>query len=108
VCIRCSAIILFFILCNLCITLADITEVQFALESNGSSGSDGGNDKEQFSTNEYLIIAISSFCLGLMYIASVALYIYWKRKKDSGNSSSSSNSNDSDKNFTRGGEASSC
>ncbi|KAG5675704.1 hypothetical protein PVAND_005586 [Polypedilum vanderplanki] len=86
---------------NLLKFTSNITEVQFALESNGGSGSNGSGSKEQFSTNEYLIIAISSFCLGLMYIASVALYIYLKRKKDNVNGSSS-NSIESDKNFTRG------
>jgi hypothetical protein len=76
--------------------------VQFALESSGNGG--GSSEKEQFSTNEYLIIAISSFCLGLMYIASVALYIYLKRKKDPAHSGSGSNTSEADKNFTRGGE----
>ena len=31
---------------------------------------------------EYILIAIASLCLGLIYIASVFLYIYMKKKKD--------------------------
>lgn len=71
-----------------------MTEVQFAL---GSSG----NEKENLSTNEYAVIAITSFCLGLMYIASVFLYIYLKKKKDQ---PSASNSEDLNKNFSHEGE----
>lgn len=72
----------------------DITEVQFALESSEK-------EKELLSTNEYAVIAITSFCLGLMYIASVFLYIYLKKKKDQPNSSVSEDIN---KNFSREGK----
>lgn len=73
---------------------ADITEVQFALENSG-------DEKENLSTNEYAVIAITSFCLGLMYIASVFLYIYLKKKKDQ---PSAANSEDLNKNFSREGK----
>lgn len=72
----------------------DVTEVQFALEASGK-------EQENLSTNEYAVIAITSFCLGLMYIASVFLYIYLKKKKDQ---PSSPNSDDLNKNFSREGE----
>lgn len=75
-------------------TRADVTEVQFALEPTGK-------DKDPLSTNEYAVIAITSFCLGLMYIASVFLYIYLKKKKDQ---PSNANSEDLSKNFSREGE----
>jgi hypothetical protein len=58
-------------------------------------------EKESLTTNEYVIIAVTSFCLGLMYIASVFLYIHFKKKKDNARSISSENS---DKNFSRGGK----
>lgn len=77
-----------------CSTCADVTEVQFALEPTG-------NDKDPLSTNEYAVIAITSFCLGLMYIASVFLYIYLKKKKDQ---PSNANSEDLSKNFSREGK----
>lgn len=73
---------------------SDVTEVQFAL---GTSES----EKENLSTNEYAVIAITSFCLGLMYIASVFLYIYLKKRKDQ---PSAANSDDLNKNFSREGE----
>ena len=73
----------------------DITEVQFALGASDKA-------KETLTTNEYVIIAITSFCLGLMYIASVFLYIYLKKKKDRRNSGE--NSENGDKNFSRGGK----
>ncbi len=72
--------------------------MQFALESSDK-------DKESLTTNEYVIIAITSFCLGLMYVASVFLYIYLKKKKDEQNSGV--NSENEDKNFSRGGKTSS-
>lgn len=71
----------------------DVTEVQFALEASGK-------DKETLTTNEYAVIAITSFCLGLMYIASVFLYIYLKKKKDQ---PANGNSEDLNKNFSREG-----
>lgn len=80
---------------NILLSHTDITEVQFAL---GASD----KEKETLTTNEYLIIAITSFCLGLMYIASVFLYIYLKKKKDRRNSGE--NSENGDKNFSRGGK----
>lgn len=58
-------------------------------------------EKEALSTNEYAVIAITSFCLGLMYIASVFLYIYLKKKKDQ---PSSAVSEDLNKNFSREGK----
>jgi hypothetical protein len=92
------AVFTIYFFCNiflfLCFLPTDITEVQFALEP-----SDSG--RESLSTNEYVIIAITSFCLGLMYIATVFLYIYFKKRKDRANNTSSENS---DKNFSRGGE----
>lgn len=74
---------------------ADVTEVQFSLEPSDKA-------KEPLTTNEYVIIAITSFCLGLMYVASVFLYIYLKKKKDQRNSGASSENGD--KNFSRGGK----
>lgn len=74
----------------------DVTEVLFAL-----GPSDKG--KESLSTNEYAVIAITSFCLGLMYIASVFLYIYLKKKKEQ---PSAATSVDLNKNFSREGEIS--
>lgn len=75
-------------------TFADVTEVQFALEPNEK-------EKDSLSTNEYAVIAITSFCLGLMYIASVFLYIYFKKRKDQ---PSGAASEDLNKNFSREGE----
>lgn len=72
----------------------DVTEVQFSLEPHEK-------EKEPLSTNEYAIIAITSFCLGLMYIASVFLYIYLKKKKET---PSAANSDDLNKNFSREGK----
>lgn len=73
---------------------ADITEVQFALEPHEK-------EKDPLSSNEYAVIAITSFCLGLMYIASVFLYIYLKKKKEQ---PSAANSDDLNKNFSREGK----
>lgn len=83
--------IIFFII----LIFTDVTEVSFATESQGG-------EKESLSTNEYAVIAISSFCLGLMYIASVFLYIYIKKKKDE--AASNSSSVDLDKNFSHEGK----
>jgi hypothetical protein len=76
-------------------SLPDVTEVQFALEPTA------GGEKEPLTTNEYAVIAITSFCLGLMYIASVFLYIYFKKKKDQ---SSGTSSEELNKNFSREGK----
>ncbi|CAG9799184.1 unnamed protein product [Chironomus riparius] len=86
-----SSCISFRVLGSLLKHASNITEVQFSSESTG--------EKETFSSNEYIIIAISSFCLGVMYIASVFLYIYLKKKKDRPDLSISESN---DKNFTRG------
>ncbi|XP_070496558.1 uncharacterized protein sha [Chironomus tepperi] len=86
-----SSCISFRVLGSLLKHATNITEVQFSSEST--------SEKEAFSSNEYIIIAISSFCLGIMYIASVFLYIYLKKKKDR---PATSNSENNDKNFTRG------
>lgn len=72
----------------------DVTEVQFAIEPHEK-------EKDPLSTNEYAVIAISSFCLGLMYIASVFLYIYLKKRKEQ---PSAANSEDLNKNFSREGK----
>jgi ABC-type phosphate transport system substrate-binding protein len=74
----------------------DVTEVQFALESEASH--------ETLSSNEYTVIAVTSFCLGLMYIASVFLYIYLKKKKDQPSTATSQELN---KSFSQDGENSS-
>ena len=74
--------------------ISDVTEVLFSLEPHEK-------EKDPLSTNEYAVIAIASFCLGLMYIASVFLYIYLKKKKEQ---PSAANSEDLNKNFSREGK----
>lgn len=68
--------------------------MQFALESEASL-------HESLSSNEYTVIAVTSFCLGLMYIASVFLYIYLKKKKDQPSTATSQELN---KSFSQDGE----
>lgn len=53
---------------------ADVTEVSFSSETHIDSQSG-------LSTKEYIVIAICSLCLGLIYIASVFLYIHMKKRK---------------------------
>ncbi|CRK95495.1 CLUMA_CG008964, isoform A [Clunio marinus] len=76
-------------------TTSNVTEVQFASEPTEKG-------KESLTTNEYAVIAIASFCLGLMYIASVFLYIYLKKRKDQPSGRSSENLN---KSFSREDES---
>ncbi|XP_055533572.1 uncharacterized protein LOC129723399 [Wyeomyia smithii] len=52
----------------------NVTEVSFSSETHI-------DDQPGLSTKEYIVIAICSLCLGLIYIASVFLYIHMKRRK---------------------------
>ncbi|XP_062544650.1 uncharacterized protein LOC134211611 [Armigeres subalbatus] len=52
----------------------NVTEVSFSSETHIESQSG-------LSTKEYIVIAICSLCLGLIYIASVFLYIHMKKRK---------------------------
>jgi hypothetical protein len=58
------------------LSVADVTEVMFASETQLNEPTTG------LSTKEYIVIAICSLCLGLIYITSVFLYIHIKKKKD--------------------------
>lgn len=60
------------IFCSL--SLSDVTEVSFQTEANGSSTG--------ITTKEYLIIGASSLVLGLIYVASVFLYLRLKKYKN--------------------------
>jgi hypothetical protein len=57
-------------------SFADVTEVMFASETQIDEQTGG------LSTKEYIVIAICSLCLGLIYITSVFLYIHIKKKKN--------------------------
>ncbi|XP_053686895.1 uncharacterized protein LOC128736437 [Sabethes cyaneus] len=54
--------------------VSNVTEVSFSSETH--------LDQESgLTTKEYIVIAICSLCLGLIYIASVFLYIHMKKRK---------------------------
>ncbi|XP_055620386.1 uncharacterized protein LOC129764862 [Toxorhynchites rutilus septentrionalis] len=53
----------------------NVTEVSFSSENHHIDSESG------LSTKEYIVIAICSLCLGLIYIASVFLYIHMKKRK---------------------------
>ncbi|KAL9699084.1 hypothetical protein quinque_002525 [Culex quinquefasciatus] len=55
----------------------DVTEVSFSSETHI-------DHQSGLSTKEYVVIAICSLCLGLIYIASVFLYIHMKKRKRTG------------------------
>ncbi|XP_055608316.1 uncharacterized protein LOC129755719 [Uranotaenia lowii] len=52
----------------------NVTEVSFSSETHV-------DNQSGMSTKEYVVIAICSLCLGLIYIASVFLYIHMKKRK---------------------------
>ncbi|XP_058830263.1 uncharacterized protein LOC131689293 [Topomyia yanbarensis] len=52
----------------------NVTEVSFSSETHI-------DHQSGLSTKEYIVIAICSLCLGLIYIASVFLYIHMKKRK---------------------------
>ncbi|XP_061500166.1 uncharacterized protein LOC3290304 [Anopheles gambiae] len=54
--------------------VTNVTEVSFASETHIEQQSG-------LSTKEYIVIAVCSLCLGLIYIASVFLYIHMKKRK---------------------------
>lgn len=66
----------------------DVTEVSFQSESTSSTHA----SIDGLSAKEYILIAVCSLILGLIYVASVFLYIHVKRNK----SRASGNSNDAD------------
>ncbi|KFB43234.1 AGAP007099-PA-like protein [Anopheles sinensis] len=53
----------------------NVTEVTFSSETHVEQQSG-------LSTKEYIVIAVCSLCLGLIYIASVFLYIHMKKRKN--------------------------
>ncbi|GAB0097709.1 uncharacterized protein DMENIID0001_133750 [Sergentomyia squamirostris] len=53
----------------------NVTEVSFQSESSTSSNSEG------LSTREYVVIGLCSLLLGLIYVASVFLYLHMKKRK---------------------------
>lgn len=59
------------------ISLTDVTEVSFQSESTSSTLS----TLDGLSAKEYILIAVCSLILGLIYVASVFLYIHVKRYK---------------------------
>lgn len=54
---------------------ADVTEVSFQSESSAVEASEG------LTTREYIVIGICSLLLGLIYVASVLLYLHMKKRK---------------------------
>uniref|UniRef100_A0A182IZZ2 Uncharacterized protein n=1 Tax=Anopheles atroparvus TaxID=41427 RepID=A0A182IZZ2_ANOAO len=62
----------------------DVTEVTFASETHVEQQSG-------LSTKEYIVIAVCSLCLGLIYIASVFLYIHMKKRKSRAGSDDDAN-----------------
>ncbi|XP_053674439.1 uncharacterized protein LOC128724743 [Anopheles nili] len=54
--------------------VTNVTEVTFSSETHVEQQSG-------LSTKEYIVIAVCSLCLGLIYIASVFLYIHMKKRK---------------------------
>uniref|UniRef100_A0A182T3C4 Uncharacterized protein n=1 Tax=Anopheles maculatus TaxID=74869 RepID=A0A182T3C4_9DIPT len=61
-----------------------VTEVSFASETHIEQQSG-------LSTKEYIVIAVCSLCLGLIYIASVFLYIHMKKRKSRSGSNDDGN-----------------
>lgn len=60
---------------SLFLPLPDVTEVSFQSESTSTESSEG------LTTREYIVIGICSLLLGLIYVASVLLYLHMKKKK---------------------------
>lgn len=58
-----------------------MTEVSFQAESSSSSATEGS---EGLTTREYIAIGICSLLLGLIYVASVLLYLHMKKRKRNG------------------------
>lgn len=73
---------------------SDVTEVSFQLEANVSSSisSDG------LSTREYIVISACTVLLGLIYVASVFLYLHVKKRKSRDSSENTSSANTTMKN----------
>lgn len=57
--------------------IPDVSEVSFSPNANPSSSSSEGG----LSVTEYIVIAICSVLLGLIYVASVFLYLHLRKKK---------------------------
>ncbi|XP_037034695.1 uncharacterized protein LOC119073375 isoform X2 [Bradysia coprophila] len=72
----------------------NVTEVSFQLETNVSSviSSDG------LSTREYVVISACTVLLGLIYVASVFLYLHVKKRKSRHSSENNSSANTTMKN----------
>uniref|UniRef100_A0A182MGI1 Uncharacterized protein n=1 Tax=Anopheles culicifacies TaxID=139723 RepID=A0A182MGI1_9DIPT len=66
------------------IRMGNVTEVSFASETHIEQQSG-------LSTKEYIVIAVCSLCLGLIYIASVFLYIHMKKRKSRSGSNDDGN-----------------
>ncbi|XP_050072929.1 uncharacterized protein LOC126561023 [Anopheles maculipalpis] len=64
--------------------VTNVTEVSFASETHIEQQSG-------LSTKEYIVIAVCSLCLGLIYIASVFLYIHMKKRKSRSGSNDDGN-----------------
>lgn len=60
------------------IIFIDVTEVSFSTDLNGGELTSNGDG---LSMSEYVTIGVSSVLLGLIYVASVFLYIHLRRRK---------------------------
>lgn len=63
--------------CKLSLTFSDITEVQFAPNAQTSPTTDTSG----LTVTEYVVIGISSLLLGLIYVASVFLYLHIRKRR---------------------------
>lgn len=80
------------------ISFADVTEVSFQAEPSATETSEG------LTTREYIVIGICSLLLGLIYVASVLLYLHMKkRKRNNGPSSGATNTLDGGASTKNGG-----
>lgn len=59
----------------------DVTEVMFAPDSQSS---DNSKREDRLSVAEYVAITVSSVLLGLIYVASVFLYLHMRRRSRQG------------------------
>lgn len=63
--------------------VVDVTEVAFSLEAHSDSED---SDGDSLSISEYVAIGICSVLLGLIYVASIFLYLHLKKRNSSKNS----------------------